>query len=141
MERLLLVGPAGDERGAGVLQADEAGVHVRRAHLRVLLVPDELLHERRAAPAELARPIDTGPARVEHAALPGHVVLAPPADVGDLGTLLVWNVRFEPPACGGTERFLGSAESELHTRSQYDETRPRKGAQGRRRNLTAACAC
>src|SRR5439155_15699131 len=66
MRRLLLLAAARDERRAGVVEPDEERRDVRRTGARVLLAPDELLHERRAAAAVLARPRDAGPARLVH---------------------------------------------------------------------------
>src|SRR5207237_5070282 len=54
MRRLLLLAAARDERRAGVVEPDEERRDVRRTGARVLLAPDELLHERRAAAAVLA---------------------------------------------------------------------------------------
>src|SRR6266516_4182653 len=51
MRRLLLLAAARDEGRTGVVQADEERRDVGRAGARVLLAPDELLHERRAAAA------------------------------------------------------------------------------------------
>src|SRR5207302_3481434 len=74
MRRLLLLRPARDERRPGVVEPDKERRDIGRARARVLLAPDELLHERRAAAAVFARPRDAGPAAVVHAPLPGPIV-------------------------------------------------------------------
>src|SRR5204863_9405285 len=74
--RLLGLAAAGDQGRARVAQADERGRDLGRAGARVLLVPDELLHERRAPAAELLRPRHAGPARVEQPSLPRERELA-----------------------------------------------------------------
>src|SRR5262249_28672186 len=122
MVRLLLVAAARDERRARVLQADEAGVDVRSAGPRILLVPDQLLHRGGAAPAELPRPRDAGPARVVHAPLPGHVPLAAGAQVGALRPAGARDVGREPVARLGAERLLFRAESDLHASAQLNTT-------------------
>src|SRR5262249_59283925 len=101
---LLLLAAARDERGAGVLQSDESSGDVGGADPRILLVPDELLHEGRTAPPVLLRPIDARPPGVVHAPLPGHVVGSPRRQVGALGTRTTRPRCLEPrppirPAC------------------------------------------
>src|SRR5438046_538045 len=71
MRRLLLLRPARDEGRAGVVEPDEERRDVGRAGARILLAPDELLHEGRAAAAVRARPRYAGPAAGVHAPLRG----------------------------------------------------------------------
>src|SRR5262249_20857798 len=117
MERLLLLAAAGDERRPGVVQADERGRDLGGAGARVLLVPDHLLHEAGAAPAVLARPRDTGPAALEHASLPGEIVVPERPEIGPDGGALARHVRLEPGARVGPEGLFGSAEADLHRAS------------------------
>src|SRR5262245_34665146 len=109
----LRLAAAGDQRRAGVLQADEPSGDLGGADAGVLLVPDELLHEGGAAAAELLRPRDASPAGVVHAALPGHVVLAAGTEVGDLRPRVARDVGLQPGTSLGTEGLFGVAESDL----------------------------
>ncbi len=74
VERALRVAALGDQRRAGVHEADEVHADVRRAGARVLLEVDELLADRQPAPAELRRPREAGEAGVVELALPRGVV-------------------------------------------------------------------
>src|SRR5439155_12914631 len=112
MRRLLLLAAARDERRAGVVEPDEERRDVRRAGARVLLAPDELLHEGRAAAAVRARPRDAGPAVVVHAPLPGPVVRRARAELGRARRAR--QVGLEPGARLGAEGLLGRAEAEVH---------------------------
>src|SRR5207249_6722938 len=71
MRRLLRLRAARDEGRASMVEPDEERRDVGRARARVLLAPDQLLHQRRAAAAVRARPRDAGPAVVVHAPPPG----------------------------------------------------------------------
>ena len=117
MVRLLLLAAARDESRTGVVQADEGRRDLGGAGARILLVPDHLLHQARAAPAELARPRDAGPAALEHAPLPGEVVVPALSKVDAGRPRAAWHVRLEPGACVGPERLLGSAEADVHRAS------------------------
>src|SRR5438034_5526290 len=112
MRRLLLLAAARDEGRTGVAQAAEERRDVGRAGARVLLAPDELLHERRAAAAVRPRPRDARPAAVVHAPLPGLVVRGARAELRRARRAR--HVRLEPGACLGAEGFLGRAEAEVH---------------------------
>ena len=109
---LLLLRAAGDERRAGVVQAHEERRDVGRAGARVLLAPDELLHERRAAAAVRARPRDAGPAAVIHAPLPGLIARGARGELGRARRAR--QVGLEPGARLGAEGLLGRAEAEVH---------------------------
>src|SRR5205823_4266187 len=67
---LLRVAPLFDQRRARMQRSDEVHPDVGGALARGLLVEDELLGRRRAAPAELRRPVQPGVARVEEPPLP-----------------------------------------------------------------------
>src|SRR5216117_936445 len=112
MRRPLPLRPARDERRAGVVEPDEERRDVGRAGARVLLAPDELLHERRAAAAVRARPRDAGPAAVVHAPLPGLVVRGARAELRRARRAR--HVRLEPGARRGAKGRLGRAEAEVH---------------------------
>ena len=73
VERLLLVRALGDERRAGVQQADEVHAHVGRAGALGLLDEDEVLGGCRAAAAVLLGPVDPRVPRVEQHPLPAGV--------------------------------------------------------------------
>ena len=66
----MIVGPA-------CSRPDEVHADVGRAGALALLLEDQLLHRRGAAPAALGRPVDAGVAGVEERALPAQVVGAP----------------------------------------------------------------
>src|SRR5690606_27952672 len=66
---LLLVAAERDQGGREQPLADVAEP-ARPAGARVLLVPDHLLEQRRAAPARLARPAEPDPARLAEPSLP-----------------------------------------------------------------------
>src|SRR5207247_2906605 len=112
---LMLLAAAGDERRPGVVQADEGRGDLGGASACVLLEPDELLHERRAAATRFPRPRDAGPPRLEHRALPREVEGAARPQVG-AGRPRPRHVGLEPRARRGTELFLGRAEADLHRR-------------------------
>src|SRR5206468_5889614 len=109
MRRLLLLAAARDERRAGVVEPDEERRDVRRTGARVLLAPDELLHERRAAAAVLARPRDAGPARLVQPPLPGPVVRGAGAELRRARRAR--HVGLEPGTRLGAEGLLGRAEA------------------------------
>src|SRR5439155_22919790 len=111
VRRLLLLRPARDEGRAGVVEPDEERRDVGRAGARILLAPDELLHERRAAAAVRARPRDTGPAAVVHAPLPGLVARGARGELGRARRAR--QVGLEPRARLGAEGLLGPAEWEV----------------------------
>src|SRR5262249_17828660 len=109
---LLLLGAAGDEGRAGVIQTDEEGRDIGRAGARVLLVPDELLHEGRAPAAVLARPRDPGPPRLVHPPLPGASGRGAGGARG--GPRGARHVRRDPVARFGAERLLCGSEANFH---------------------------
>ena len=74
---LLRVGALFDERRARVQRADEVHADVRRLGPRRLLVEDQLLGRRRAAPAVLLRPVQPRVPGVEQPPLPVGVPLPP----------------------------------------------------------------
>src|ERR1700674_3231170 len=70
VKALLLLRPAGNEGGAGVIERDETQVIVGRVGARILLVPDQLAGERQPESAVLRGPRDARPAALELPALP-----------------------------------------------------------------------
>src|SRR5690606_35760712 len=73
VEGLLLVGRVDDQGRTAMVDADEIGADPRRVRLRIFLEPDDLLDDRKAAPAIVRRPVDPRPAGIEQPALPGLV--------------------------------------------------------------------
>src|ERR1700722_1288423 len=76
VKALLVIRPAGDERGAGMIERDETQVIVGRVGARILLVPDQLAGERQPEPAVLHGPRDARPAALELPALPRQIEAA-----------------------------------------------------------------
>src|SRR5439155_13297825 len=91
---------------------------LRRLGARHLLVEDDHLDDRRAAPAELARPVEADVARLAHALLPG-AELPDLVAVGARGgeraaAQVVRQVGLEPAADLLAERLFAVAEGEGH---------------------------
>src|SRR5205807_8688821 len=114
VEALLLLGRPGHEGGAGVAEADEAGVDARQSQPPVLLEPDQLLDERRPAAAVLLRPRDAGPPPFPLGLLPGQVEL--PHGLAVPGALLAGGMLGEPRPDLVTECDVIVREPEVHIR-------------------------
>ena len=126
--RPLRVGSFGDERRAGVHQADEVDADVRRVGARVLLEVHELLADRQPAAAELGRPGQTGVAAVEQLALPRGVVRAPRGPVaGRRRRSVLRDLALEPGAELGAEGFVGVAVAQVHVQLAVWRRRRRVG--------------
>src|SRR5207302_4797608 len=114
---LLRRGPVFHERGPEHRHAATID-QLRRLGGRHLLVEDDHLDDRRAAPAELARPVEADVARLAHALLPG-AELPDLVAVGARGgeraaAQVVRQVGLEPAADLLAERLFAVAEVEVH---------------------------
>src|SRR5581483_607504 len=116
----LLLGGLGDQRRARVQKADEVDAHVGRPRLGDLLVENQLLAERRAAPAELRRPVDACVPRVVEHSLPRRVALAARVPVLALGLGRKLRERLiDPRAQFGPEAFVLVGPAEVHCWAAY----------------------
>lgn len=90
----------------------EACIDSRKTPSRVLLVPDQLLHQRQALAAVRLRPGNARPAALPLSVLPSQVVLADACVVAGpgLGRLVLVEPRSDPIA----ELELVSREVEIH---------------------------
>src|SRR4029453_1040492 len=118
VKRLLLLAAAGYQRRAAVVETDEQRRRVVRARAGELLVPDELLHQRRAAAAVRLRPRYSRVARVVELALPRQIEGGAGAQVM-LGRLALRRMLGEPGACLLAEALLGGSKRDVHSRPCY----------------------
>jgi hypothetical protein len=115
---LLRCGPEGDQRRAEQLLADVAEPP-GRPRARVLLVEDDLLGERRVAPAVLFRPAQARPAGYGELALPGAAeirreVLVPGTPAAAERRESADEVRLEPRASLAAEPLVAWRPSKFH---------------------------
>src|SRR5207247_7875824 len=96
-----------------------------RAGARILPVPLPLSNQAGPAPAVLARPRDAGPAALEHAPLPGEVVVPALSEVDAGRPRAAWHIRLEPGARVSPARLPASTEADIHRASLEDQLGPR----------------
>src|SRR5512143_3730946 len=112
MAALLLIGAVGDQHGSAHRQAGAVDEQWRLG-TRHLLLEDDLLDERRAAPTVFFRPRHTAPAGVVQQALPALAVGDPLVHALWLGAR---RIVLEPRAQLGTEALLFRGIREVHAR-------------------------
>src|SRR5262245_8859702 len=115
---LLELAAFGDHRGAAVADADEVHADVGHVCARGLLVVDQLLGQRRAAPAVLLRPVHAGIAGVEELLLPARVEDAPCGPVVTRrGLRVLRDLGGQPAAQLAAELLVGLGVTQIHARS------------------------
>src|SRR5690606_31888545 len=144
-ETLFLLLAAERDQGGREQPLADVAEPARPAGARVLLVPDHLLDQRRAAPARLARPAEPDPARLAEPPLPraallDHRVLVARAAAPAQRRERAGQVGGEPRLHLAAKRLVLVREAQLHADSRRHRRRrsgrpagARCGAEGWRR--------